>query len=282
MGVPVPSRRRPRGRVVAVSLTIMTFNLRYASDQPPHAWPQRRPVVAEVLTVAGADIIGTQEGLAAQIADVATDHPEYGRIGRGRDADGTGESGTIFYRRDRLTVRDHGHFWLSDTPELPGSTSWGNTLPRMASWVRFHDHDGDTDRELVLLNTHLDHESAAARVRGAELICRWTEQLDAELPVIITGDFNAIARADPTYDVFVDAGFVDLRFGATERIGPDYDSFHGYEAPGTRGDHIDWILARGPVVARRFGLIDVQLAGQRPSDHFPLAVRVDLAGGSGA
>lgn len=60
-----------------MALTIMTFNLRYASDQPPNAWPQRRPVVAESLRVVQADIIGTQEGLPDQIADIAHDHPEY-------------------------------------------------------------------------------------------------------------------------------------------------------------------------------------------------------------
>lgn len=258
----------------------MTFNLRYASDRTPNAWSQRRPVVAECLTVVGADIIGSQEGLPSQIADIAADHPEYGLIGRGREADGGGETGTIFYRRDRLSVRQEGHFWLSDTPELPGSTSWGNTLPRMATWARLHDRQSNQD--CYLLNTHLDHEVSVARVRGAELICTRLDQLDPEPPVFITGDFNAVSRVDPTYDVFVDAGFVDLRFGAAERIGADYDSFHGYESPGTRGDHIDWILARGPVAARRFGLIDTQLDGQLPSDHFPLAVLVDVGGGSGA
>lgn len=259
---------------MVMALTIMTFNLRYASDQPPNAWPQRRPVVAESLRVVQADIIGTQEGLPDQIADIAHDHPEYARIGLGRDAGGRGESATIFYRRDRLSSLQHGHFWLSETPEVPGSRSWGTSLPRMATWVRFHDHDGG--RELYVINTHLDHEMAEARVRGAELICARLSEVDPELPVIITGDFNAISRADPTYDVFLAAGFTDARFAASHRHGPAYDSFHGYQTPGRAGDHIDWILTRGTVAVESFGLVDVQLDGQCPSDHFPLSATVEL------
>lgn len=259
-----------------MSLTVMTFNLRYASDRPPNSWPERRPVAGEALRAVAPDILGTQEGLPSQIRDIAADHPEYASLGIGRDADGDGESATIFYRRARLIALEHGHFWLSDTPELPGSTGWGNVLPRMTTWIRFHDHD--SDRELFVVNTHLDHESADARLRGAELICARTEGFDPALPVIVTGDFNAISRVDPTYDVFLGAGFTDLRFAARDDRGPTYDSFHGYRPPLTGGAHIDWILGRGPITVVSFRLVDIELGGQYPSDHFPLAVTVQLGG----
>lgn len=263
----------------STSLTVMTFNLRYASDEPPDSWPDRRPVVAECLRRVAPDVIGTQEGWARQIQDITTDRPAYAPVGRGRDADGTGETGTVLYVRDRLAVRAHGDFWLSDTPELPGSTSWGNTLPRMVTWVRFADLR--LGHELLVVNTHLDHESSLARVRGAELICSRVPLIAAgddgqAVPVIITGDFNAVSGADPTYDVFLRAGYVDLRFAASERRGPELDSFHGYRTPGTAGAHIDWILARGAVTPLQFALVDVQSGGQYPSDHFPLMSTVQL------
>lgn len=251
----------------------MTFNLRYASDEPPNSWRQRRPVVAECLRVAAPDIIGTQEGLARQIRDIGTDHPEFAAVGTGREPDGTGETATIFYRRRRLASVGHGHFWLSDTPEIAGSRSWGNVLPRMATWVRLHDQETGLDFRLV--NTHLDHESAEARLRGAQLIRARIERFEPELPVIVTGDFNAISRSDPTYDVFLDAGFTDLRFAAPKTHGPAYDSFHGFQPPQPGGAHIDWILGRGGVTALAFRLVDTQLGGQYPSDHFPLVARLD-------
>jgi hypothetical protein len=35
-----------------------------------------------------------------------------------------GEFVPIFYRKDRLTLRSVEHFWLSETPDVPGSISW--------------------------------------------------------------------------------------------------------------------------------------------------------------
>jgi len=233
-------------------------------------------VVGACLSLVEPDVIGTQEGLSRQIRDLEADHPRYAVIGAGRDADGGGETLTVLYRRDRLTALESGHFWLSDSPEIAGSRSWGNTLPRMTTWVRFRDHVADRDFSLV--NTHLDHESAAARVRGAELICSRLESFDPDTPVIVTGDFNAISRADPTYDVFMAAGFTDLRFAVHDGSGPGYSSFHGYRPPATSGAHIDWILARGIGSAQSFRLVDTHVNGQYPSDHFPLSVTLDLTG----
>ena len=44
------------------TLAVMTYNLRFASATPPNAWPQRRPLVREVITNQAPDVIGTQEG----------------------------------------------------------------------------------------------------------------------------------------------------------------------------------------------------------------------------
>jgi hypothetical protein len=54
-------------------LQVMTFNLRYASDQPPNSWPERRPVVREVLEKHSPDVIGTQEGVYPQLVFLCAD-----------------------------------------------------------------------------------------------------------------------------------------------------------------------------------------------------------------
>ncbi|MFO0897232.1 MAG: hypothetical protein U0836_07400 [Pirellulales bacterium] len=66
------------------SLNVMTFNLRYASDKGPNSWPERRPVVREVLQKFAPDVIGTQEGVYHQLRDIAADSPEYAWLGVGR------------------------------------------------------------------------------------------------------------------------------------------------------------------------------------------------------
>lgn len=69
------------------------------------------------------------------------------------------------------------------------------------------------------------------------------------------------------------------RVGTNTGLAPRPREPHGevLKPPITRA-HIDWILARGPIVPRSFRLIDTELDGQRPSDHFPLSATVELAG----
>ena len=96
----------------------------------------------------------------------------------------------VFYRKDRLRVVETGDFWLSDTPEVPGSISWGNLYPRMVTWALFE--PSSDQRRFYLFNTHLPYrdEDDAARERGARLIASRLALLPADIPVIVTGDFN--------------------------------------------------------------------------------------------
>lgn len=114
-------------------LKVMTFNLRYASPSPPNSWAQRHPVVSECLRLTSPDVIGTQEGLYSQLKDIAMDQPEYDWIGMGRDGGNRGEFMAVFYRKERLEPMAFDHFWLSDTPEVIGSRTWGPTLARMVT-----------------------------------------------------------------------------------------------------------------------------------------------------
>ena len=139
------------------TLKAMTYNLRYASSESENAWPLRRPIMAELLREKQPDVMGTQEGLLQQLNDLLADLPGYARIGVGREGGDKGEFSAIFYRTNRLEVSDMGNFWLSDTPNVAASTSWGNKLPRMATWAKFHDRTAN--RDFYFLNTHLDHQS---------------------------------------------------------------------------------------------------------------------------
>ncbi|HXU76866.1 MAG TPA: endonuclease, partial [Methylomirabilota bacterium] len=62
--------RSPEG-----TLCIMTYNLRFASATPPDAWPDRRPLMRELIRKISPDVMGTQEGLFGQVKDIAADLP---------------------------------------------------------------------------------------------------------------------------------------------------------------------------------------------------------------
>ena len=111
----------------SLKLEVMTFNLRYASERPPNAWTDRRPVVAEVFRLHQPDIVGTQEGVWQQIKDIDQDQSDYDWVGLGRQGGSRGEFCAIFYRTDKFELIAFDHFWLSDTPP----TSSENASPNL-------------------------------------------------------------------------------------------------------------------------------------------------------
>lgn len=258
-----------------VSLCVMTFNLRYASATPPNAWPQRRPVMRACLQRLAPDLVGTQEGLYGQLKDLASDLPDYEWIGLGRDGGSRGEFMAVFYRRARFEPMAYAHFWLSDTPEVIGSSTWGNSNRRMVTWVRFRERA--SGREFYFWNTHLDHELEPARQKGATLIRTRVEALKTELPVLLVGDFNTPAGNSPTWDILTkDQGFRDTWPLAKERVNERLNSFHGYKPPVEGGVRLDWILVRGPAEVAKTEIVSHADGGQYPSDHFPVAAWLTL------
>ena len=146
------------------TLTAMSFNVRY--DNPgdgENAWPYRIDAVEQIIE--SADVVGLQEALPGMLADLDSRLDGWARIGRGRAADGGGEFCAIYYRTDRLDLVADGTFWLSETPEVPGSVGWDAALERIATWGRFRDRH--TGRTFVILNAHFDHMGEQARARAA-------------------------------------------------------------------------------------------------------------------
>ena len=259
----------------AGTLCVMSYNLRYASQTPPNAWPQRRPLIAECVRNISPDLIGTQEGLHPQLKDMAEDLPEYAWIGLGREGGSKSEFMAIFYKKTRFDPMAFDHFWLSDTPAVIGSSSWGNSNKRMVTWVRFRDRD--TGQEFYHFNTHLDHEIQLARERGAELIRQRVSDLKTSLPVLLTGDFNAGAD-NPAYTILTSQDFLrDTWNLAKERRGEGLGTFNGFKEVPRNNTRIDWILARGNVEVDATEIVTFARDGQFPSDHFPIVAWLRLA-----
>jgi endonuclease/exonuclease/phosphatase family metal-dependent hydrolase len=254
----------------AGTLAVMTYNLRYASDRPPHAWPARRPAMAQRLREVAPDIIGTQEGVYGQIKDIATDLPEFEWIGLGREGGSRGEFMAVFYRRARLEPLEYDHFWLSDTPSVIASATWGHSNRRMVTWVRFLDRE--TGKRFVLLNTHFDHQVQFAREQSAALIRDRLAAWGPEVPVIVTGDFNAVAGANCTYEILTQGGALnDTWQTARARTGdPTLNTYTGYEPNPRRSERIDWILTRPGIETDRTEILNWTTEVEQPSDHLPV------------
>jgi endonuclease/exonuclease/phosphatase family metal-dependent hydrolase len=256
------------------SLHVMSFNLRYASDDNPNSWAARRPAMAELLRREQPTVLGTQEGLYPQLRDIQEDLPDrYDWIGVGRKGGSRDEFVAVFYDTRRVEPLEFDHFWLSDTPDVIGSRSWGNNVIRMVTWVRFADLR--TEKEFVAVNAHFDHRSENSRQRSAALVRDRINGFAPGLPVALTGDFNTPAEASVSYDTLVGGGLTDTWPAAAERRTPSYATFHGYNPLVPNGNRIDWILVRGAAV-QAAGINAFELGGQYPSDHLPVQALITL------
>ena len=256
-------------------IKVMTFNIRYASAFGANAWPKRRAGVVEVIREQKPGIIGTQEGLHHQLLYMDKELAEYKWIGVGREGEKRGEFMAIFYRSDRLKPLEEKHFWLSDTPKVVGSASWGNTVKRMVTWVRFLDRK--THKEFYFWNTHFDHRSQPSREKSALLINKRVAALQTKLPVILVGDFNAVAKANRAYDTLTTTGgFKDTFVSAKEKVNADWNTFNSFQKTKKGKRRIDWILTKGPVKVDRTSIVLFEKFKQLPSDHQPVTAQIIL------
>ena len=260
------------------SLTVASYNIRRIVDQPHERWEERRPLMVECIRAIDPDVLGTQEGLYPQIRDLENALPGYRCIGLARDGGSDDEFCAIFYRTERLEPVGFGHFWLSDTPQVMGSITWGTQFRRMCTWVRFRDRRGGV--EFVVFNTHFDHEVQEAREKSAALIRERVEALGEAVPALVIGDFNAGAGDNPAYlRLTRDGGLSDTWLVAGDTQAPPETgtaTFNGWGEFPLGDARIDWILARGPWTAERAEIVGFSRHNRYPSDHFPVVARLRL------
>ncbi|KAH3756322.1 endonuclease/exonuclease/phosphatase family protein [Pelomyxa schiedti] len=187
---------------------------------------------------------------------------------------GGDEHCAIFHDPSRVVLRAHGDFWLSETPDVPGSSSWKSALPRMVTWARFDaveaegpDSNSGLPRSHVpaagfcVWNTHLDHKSALARENGMRVVVQMMQQVPEcrDCVNILVGDMNTIKTREAVFPFLCTEGFVDTWTEAQRREdnGCKFSTFHGWRPslePSSRQENdgsqfIDWVVYRDPPVS---------------------------------
>ena len=266
------------------TLRVMSYNILYGTSRAAGVpWEIRGKRVAELVRQLNPDVWGVQEALSSQIDDLLSALPEYATLGEGRRGLIQDEHMNIFYRRDRFRVLKCGTFWLSETPEKPGSQSWGSSLPRIVTWAVLFDKE--SGNPFLYCNTHFDHPVAAQTVRLNSAVVTWkfVKERFPEIPTVLTGDLNCSPSeeamqfltgklpADGMTGDFVDT-YASL--GGPEPS-PDnvITTFHGYaETPPAR--RIDYVLVRKGIKPLRAGILIKKIEDAYPSDHHPVWAEV--------
>lgn len=259
---------------LAETLRVMSFNVRYpANSDGENRWELRQDTLVRAIRLVNPDMMGTQELFYIQGEYIVEHLPDYEWLGDSRRGNREDEHMGVFYKRSKLRVIEAGNFWLSESPETPGSQAWGANLPRMVTWALFESRA--SGRRFYFFNTHFHHtpQATLARVNSARLIASRIERLPRDVPLILTGDFNSAAPESEPYKMLA-ALLMDAREAAPKKIGPE-GTTSGFRG-NTQGRRIDWILCRGPFTVLQFETVTYNENGRYPSDHYPVAAVLEL------
>jgi endonuclease/exonuclease/phosphatase family metal-dependent hydrolase len=263
-------------------LRIGTYNLRYANHGDSvngNGWGQRLPVIAGLIRFHDLDIFGTQEGLYLQLEGLRDSLPGYAYTGVGRD-DGqqAGEHSAIFYKTDKFSLLEKGDFWLSTITDRPNK-GWDAVLPRICSWGKFKDKT--TGFVFYLYNLHMDHVGVKARAESARLILEKIRQLPANIPVVLTGDFN-VDQTSESYALINTSGVLRDSYELSPIRYALNGTFNAFKTGGKTDSRIDHIFVSQAFTVRRYGILtdtyrskgEGGYEARTPSDHFPVMVEV--------
>jgi len=264
-----------------IPLRVMTFNLLNGKhDLHVARWDKRKQLAADCIKAADPDLLGMQEVLEFQADYLRKQLPGYGFVGTGR-ADGkhAGEYVAIFFKSDRFEKLDEGHFWLSKTPDVPGSKDWLSAVPRIVTWVKLRTRE-EPVRTFYHFNTHFDPVSKWAQIESAGLLRRRVAEIAGSSPVIVTGDFNANAGNETHKTLLGEEGSEGLTLIDGFRAAhPQRQGNEGtYRLPGNVRvpRRIDWIL-HTPHFRTVGAAVDLTNdAGRFPSDHYPVVANLSL------
>jgi endonuclease/exonuclease/phosphatase family metal-dependent hydrolase len=182
--------------------------------------------------------------------------PEYAALIAPRST--KGEACLILYKKSKFNKIDSGMFWLSETPEVKESKSWGSNFPRVVAWIKLRNKSG---LEFYVFGVHLD-TNKVARIKSSKLLKKLYKDISSDYPAIIMGDFNDIPESE-THRTLTESLFDSLFGNDSTRPG-----FSGLG----RSGRIDWIL-----LSRHINLITSEIRNSRGiSDHLPVLAIIDL------
>jgi endonuclease/exonuclease/phosphatase family metal-dependent hydrolase len=263
------------GRAGPPDVHVMTWNIRrrLARTWPPaDRWEIRRPRLARALADAAPTVLGVQEALPDQLkAVLAALGDRYRSFGHGRSRTGGDEGVPLVWDDQRWECLRAEQYALSETPEVPGSRSWGTVFPRAAVQAVFADRA--TGTTCTVINTHLEAFSVRARRAQAAMIA--ARAAAAQHPVIVLGDLNG--RVDgATGRALLGSGLRDAWTAAEERLTPEWGTLAGYRAPRTRGRRIDVVAVSSGIEVVRAAIGGSPIDDGWASDHLPVHALVRL------
>lgn len=258
------------------SYDVMTYNIRLnVAEDGKNAWEYRKDSVASFLREQHPDIFGLQEVLYIQLLDVMSALPDYQFVGVGRlDGKTAGEYSPVFFKASVFELVNSGTFWLSETPDIPGSKGWDAACERISTWACLRDRK--TKETIFVFNTHFDHMGVTARFKSADLILKKIAQLSDGKAVILMGDFNSPV-SEKAYQLLSSehkSGLKDARVQVADSEMKQQVTFTGFNADATDDELIDFIFYNECLSAISYKAMNINENGFYFSDHLPVCAKL--------
>lgn len=252
------------------SVTMMSCNVRCLTpmDLGKRSWFYRADLLMADIRGQAPGIIGFQEVTSWQYDYLVDVLPGYDSVIDYRDKSIIAEGCPIFYNTALYELKDKGSFWLSETPDVM-SKDWGAAHYRICSYVILRERM--SQREFVVFNTHLDHVSDEARIKGIGVVLDKIAQF-GHLPAVIMGDFNAL-EGSQTYQSATEH-FLDSQYAAAETMqGHTYQNWGNPE----KYKRLDYfMISKEGWNALSYAVVQPVHDGVYATDHCPIVLHLTL------
>lgn len=280
----------------SAELRIMSFNMRYpaSTDTGTKSWDSRKEPCVAMIKEQMPDVIAAQELRTAQREDLKKMLPEYSFVEIPNTGTGSGANIVMLYLKNRFSLIESGHFFLSFTPDSPSRCfNVGDSQMRASVWL--HLKDNNSGKEFIALGTHFptragnDYESAPyeeARILSAELcIERLRIKAGNDMMCFLMGDLNCswkdkngnTARHGSQVQEVLLGWMKDARDEAKDLTPAGITSYNAFGSGSmTPNRIIDHIFFRNAETID-FNTITKSYNGiSYLSDHYPIMLRVKL------
>lgn len=257
-----------------MNLCLISSNIRF--DNPSdgqNAWPSRREILAKTLLTHSPDLIATQEGRYHQLKDLETLLDDYDIVDSHRSWIKERMYPSFFIKKNTFEFIQSRDVWLSQTPEVAGSTSFGSAFPRLMTWVKLQPKNSNSI--FLFSNCHLDHVLEATRIAQVQVMIQQILSIKTGYnKLIIMGDFNDSPKSK--IRKLIDKNFPNLHDGWIKFNSNEETSHHAFSGECQNGSRIDWILTDRSLNVENCFLDKSSHNGQFPSDHFPVVCKIRI------
>lgn len=259
---------------------IGSFNIEYDNkNDPDNPWSKRKDLVRKTFDKYEFDVVGVQEPYISQLNDLKQLLPDYGYVGKtvtGSSSQDKKLSVGIFYNKDRYSVENWDHFWLSETPDKL-SKGWDAQQYRICTWAFLKDKI--TEEKFYFFSTHLEFKGLEARNESVKLLMDTIPDMTEGYPAVLVGDFNANQNTGDYRLIKNSAIFQDsysladskknANIGTSTRYSPGYKSSR-------RIDHIFVAAKDYPIEVRSWSILHDVFNGKLSSDHNPVMIEMSF------